>query len=470
MSAPLVVVSNRGPAAFAWDADGVAVAERAGGGLASTLGAGIRTEDAIWVAAAVSEADRAAAQTVGPDRDLLVQGYRLRLVILDQAIYRAAYDVVANQTLWFWHHHLFDQTRRPRLDRRFGAAWEAYRDFNAAMAGAADGAAAPGATVLIHDYHLALTPALLRSRRPDLRIVHFTHTPFVDPSTAAVLPDEVVNELLDGMAGADTCGFHSARWADAFSACWHDRRGASGRPSPQTFVAPAAADHAEVAAVARSEACAVEEAWLAERIGERACITRVDRIEPSKNLLRGFWAFAELLETEPTWRNRACLVAIIYPSREDLAEYRGHRNEVESAVEQVNRAFGTPDWTPIVVDTEDAFPRSVAALRRADVLLVNPIRDGLNLVAYEAPAINERNAPLVLSREAGAWDELGRAGAIGVNPFDVSGTARALAQALTMPDQERAERADRLRAAATVRTPADWLARQLEAAKASPGR
>jgi trehalose 6-phosphate synthase len=155
-----------------------------------------------------------------------------------------------------------------------------------------------------------------------------------------------------------------------------------------------------------------------------------------------------------------------YPSRESLAEYQQLHHDVVEAVGALNREFGTDDWPPVILDTNDDFARSVAGLRQADVLLVNPIRDGLNLVAYEGTTINERNCALVLSREAGAWDELGPAGAIAVNPFDVVGTAEALHHALSLDDAERRERYEKLHAVATARTPAEWLTKQIEAARA----
>ena len=467
MTASLIVLSNRGPVTFKLDDDGTPQPSKAGGGLASTLGGGVRSSDVLWVAAAMTDADRAAMRTAGPEVDVHVADYRFRLVDIPKNTFDAAYNVVANETLWFWHHHMFELVRRPALDTNFRHAWRAFRAMNEAMAGAAARAAAPDATVLIHDYHLALAPAMLRAQRPDVRIAHFTHTPFVDPAFLSVLPDEVTEELLTGMAGADACGFHAPRWAKAFEGCWYAHPNTRTHPIPRTFVAPAAADHDEVSVVAAGDACAEEAVKLDAEVGGCKRIVRVDRIEPSKNLLRGFWAYRTLLEQCPEWRGQVCLIALCYPSRESLDEYRVLHDDVEKTAAAINGMFATPGWTPIILDTTDGFPRSVAALRSADVLVVNPIRDGLNLVAYEGPAINERDAPLVLSREAGAWDELGPAGAIAINPFDVAGTADALLTALTMDETERKERADRVRAVVTARTPAGWLQRQLEAVSAS---
>jgi trehalose 6-phosphate synthase len=235
---------------------------------------------------------------------------------------------------------------------------------------------------------------------------------------------------------------------------------------PRTFVAPAAADHDEVGKVAKSPECTREMAIFKAAVGDRMCIVRVDRIEPSKNLLRGLWAYRELLSSHPEWRNRVCLVAMCYPSRESLAEYQQLHHDVVEAADALNREFGTDDWVPVFLDTNDDFARSVAGLRSADVFLVNPIRDGLNLVAYEGTAINERDAALVLSREAGAWDELGPAGAIVVNPFDVVSTADALHYALCLDPRERHERYETLYEVATARTPAEWLQKQIDAARA----
>ncbi|HUR76431.1 MAG TPA: trehalose-6-phosphate synthase [Acidimicrobiales bacterium] len=464
MTAPLVVLSNRGPIAFHFDEAGEPVAGRAGGGLASTLGGGVRGDDAVWVAAAMGDADRAAAKASEPDGEVRLHGYRVRLVDIAAETFEAAYNVVANETLWFWHHHMFDSAHRPRLDSTFRAAWDCFKDVNLALASAAATAAAPDATVLVHDYQLALAPAMLRRLRPDLRIAHFTHTPFVDPALLTLLPDDVVEQLLLGMGGADACGFHSPRWADAFEACWRAHPATRALPIPRTFIAPAAADQEEVANVAASDGCAGHAAYFDDVIGDRACIVRVDRIEPSKNLLRGLWAYRQLLAACPEWRNRVTLLAMCYPSREALAEYQALIHDVVETADALNREFGTEDWSPVILDTDDDFNRSVAALRRADVLLVNPIRDGLNLVAYEGPSINERDVVLVLSREAGAWDELGPAGAIVINPFDVVGTADALHQALTLDPAEKRERNARLRAAARARTPQAWLDAQIVAA------
>jgi trehalose 6-phosphate synthase len=444
----LAVLSNRGPVAFQYDDEGQLQARRAGGGLVAVLGPGVVKTDALWLATGISEAERAAAAS----GEVRVEGYRTRSVALDETRFRQYYDVIANQTLWFLVHGMFDLPRRPRFDQAWHRAWSGYESVNEQFAEAAAAELAPGATVVINDYHLALVPGRLRRLRPDVRSVAFLHTPFCQPHELDVLPEPQADAFIGGLAGGGACGFHSHRWAAAFEACCRHR----GIRTPEVFVSPAVPDATELTAVAASAECEDEVRRLEARVGDRRFIVRVDRIELSKNLLRGFHAFDELLTTEPEWRDRVTFGAFIYPSRTSLAEYLGYRQEVEAVVRAVNAKWATAEWTPILLDEVDNYPRSVAALRRYDVLVVNPIRDGLNLVAKEGPIVNQHDGVLVLSPGAGAWDELG-GHAVEAHPFDVSATATAFAAALSIPDDERKCRAVALRKAALARTPLDWF-------------
>jgi trehalose 6-phosphate synthase len=274
-----------------------------------------------------------------------------------------------------------------------------------------------------------------------------------------VLPERFAEELLEGLAANHACGFHSARWADAFSASCDEIIGRS----PTTYVSPLASDADDFAGVAASPACRSALDQLDQLLGDRLLLVRVDRIELSKNIVRGFHAFDDLLERHPEWRERVVFGAFLYPSREGLPEYLAYRQEVESVIASVNRRWRTPRWEPILADLSDDFPRSVAALCRYDVLLVNPIRDGLNLVAKEGPMVNGNDGVLLLSPESGVWDELAGA-ARRVHPYDIAGTADALADALATPREQRAVESAELRRRATARTPSDWLADQLAAA------
>ncbi|MFJ6996286.1 trehalose-6-phosphate synthase [Streptomyces sp. NPDC003090] len=464
MVSDILVASNRGPVSYALDEDGGLQARRGGGGLVSGLSAIGPDAGAVWVCAALGDGDREAVR-----RGVGETGVRMLDIdaLAGEGTHSAAYNGVANSVLWFVHHMLYQTPLEPAFDAGFRREWDAYRAYNRAFAQALAAEAAPGAAVLIQDYHLALAPGMLRELRPDLRIGHFSHTPWAPPDYFGMLPDDIAEELLRGMLGADRLGFLTRRWADAFAACCERVLGGTGGTAIGVHGLGADAEFLRE----RSRRPDVEErmAALREQIGgaDRRTVIRVDRTELSKNIVRGLLAFRELLTARPEWRERVVHIAFAYPSRQDLEVYRRYTAEVSRVAEEINAEFGTETWTPVLLHVKDDFARSLAAYRLADVALVNPIRDGMNLVAKEVPVVSDEGCALVLSREAGAHEELG-ADAVTVNPYDVTATAEALHKALSMPGPERADRTKRLAAAATALPPQRWFLDQLEALRSGP--
>jgi trehalose 6-phosphate synthase len=457
-----IVVSNRGPLSFRFDPDGALVAVPGGGGLVSSIAPLLAGTGATWASVTMGAADRAAVE----QGRMVDDSFTLLPVAIDDETYRSAYDVVANTTLWYLHHHLFDLPRRPRFDRHWRLAWEGYRRYNQVVADTVIDRAPEGSTVLVQDYHFSLLGAMLAAPRPDLRAVHFCHIPFADPNMVRVLPEAAAGELLAGLAGFVACGFHAHRWETAFRACYADpvlAELAGTDAAPPSFVSSLSSDHEGLLAEAASPECSRSVEALRAEAGGRRIVLRVDRVELSKNIVRGMLAFEELLMAYPQWRDEVVHIALVYPSRQGLADYLAYGAEVTHTAERINHAWGTPTWTPIVLHVEDDRPRSLASLTIFDVLLVNPVRDGLNLVAKEGSLLNGADGVLVLSHEAGAWEELSEA-ALGVNPFDVVGTADTLHRALSMDPAERRARAARLRSLVLGRTAADWLDDQLAAA------
>lgn len=480
-NAPIVVASNRGPVSYRVAEDGTLTSGRGGGGLVSGLSAIGTDSGAVWVCAALGEGDRLAARRAGRRLDPAdTGGYGVRMLDVPAETFAAAYNGIANSVLWFVHHLLYQTPLEPVFDAGFREQWAAYETYNAAFADALAEEAAEGAVVLVQDYHLTLVPALLRERRPDLRIGHFSHTPWAPPEYYRLLPDDVAAQVLRGVLGGDRAAFLTRRWADAFAACCADVLGAEIVRADDGAAAAVRLDgrttllgvHGLGADAAflreRAHRPDVEErmAALREQVGPgRRTIVRVDRTELSKNIVRGLHAFRRLLEDHPQWHERVVHIAFAYPSRQDLAVYRDYTAEVERVAERINEEFGTPGWRPVALHVKDDFARSLAAYRMADVALVNPIRDGMNLVAKEVPVVSDDGCALVLSREAGAAAELG-ADAIVVNPYDVEATARALHEALLMDPGQRADRSKRLAAAATALPPARWFVEQLDALRA----
>jgi trehalose 6-phosphate synthase len=189
-------------------------------------------------------------------------------------------------------------------------------------------------------------------------------------------------------------------------------------------------------------------------------VLRVDRTDPSKNIVRGFHAFASLLERHPELHGRVGMVALLAPSRQDIPEYATYAAAVESAAREVNARFGHEDWQPVELDIADDFLRSVAGYKQFDVLLVNPVFDGLNLVAQEAFLVNEHDGVLVLSENAGVHEEIGD-WALTVNPLDVLGQADAMYEALTLEPAERRRRGDAIRTHVRTHDIREWIDAQL---------
>ena len=488
MEKRVLVASNRGPVSYQFAADGTLTSRRGGGGLVAGMTAGLAAmtpeAEVSWICAALSDADRAAARQ-WPAGAAERGAVPVRMLDIPPEVFDRAYNNVANSILWFVHHLLFDTPNQPQFGREFRRDWAAYVAYNEAFADAmadeaARGGAPPaGVRTLIQDYHLSLAPRLLRDKlgaeAADVGIAHFSHTPWAPPDYYRILPVEVGEAVLDGMLGADHLGFHAHRWADAFLDCCATILGArvtrTGDPVgrvvhrghvTEVAVHPLGVDAPALRARARADDVRAHVTALGQAAAGRKLIVRVDRTELCKNIVRGLAAYRELLATRPEWHGRVVHLAFAYPSRSAVPQYRAYTERMRRLAAEITAEFRTPQWNPLVLEVKDDYPRSLAACAVADVLLVNPVRDGMNLVAQEGPVLSERGCALVLSREAGAAATLD-GDALLVNPFDVSETAAALHQALAMPDAERRRRSDALAATAAARPPARWLADQLAA-------
>lgn len=454
------------------DEGGELIPRRGAGGLVTALASAMQSTAGLWVSSAMSRGDRERAARSTDGRIEVITDdakFHVRLLLFDEETYDRAYNQVSNRILWFLHHHLWDLPREPSFDADTLDAWDGYRRYNRAFAQAlAEETRHEKATALVQDYHLCLVPRALRDLAPNTRIAHFHHSPFAGPDDLRLLPETIWLELLDGLLGADLLGFHTERWAQNFLACcrllpgavvrgrsvrWKDRT-VSVRVFPISIDADALRERAQAPEVGAK----LEE--LLRWKGERALILRVDRTDLSKNIVRGFRAFGGLLRRHPEHRGKVVFLALLNPSRQSLPEYQAYTDDLIAAARSVNEEFGEAGWQPVDVRASDDWDEVVAAYGIYDVLLVNPVFDGMNLVAKEGPLLNRRNGVLLLSRNAGAFAELGSY-ALPVDPFDVAGTADLIDAALRMRPGEREERAAALRKAAGARTPARWAADQL---------
>ncbi len=429
----------------------------------------------IWVASAMTDEDRAVAAEAGgaafDEAGREGAPYRLRLVAHDEGDFDRYYNVFANPMLWFLQHHLWDLVRAPSLDFELYEAWASYAAVNEGFAEAVleELEDEPDTAVWFHDYHLYLAPRTVRRARPDAALAHFVHIPWPEADYWTVLPEAMRRAVHEGLLANDVVSFHTRRWRDNFLASAAAVLGAAVDPEEgfvehdgrRTLVTahPISVDVSEFDELAASATVLAEEQDI-ELLRRERLVLRVDRTDPSKNIVRGFRAFELYLERYPEAHGRVGMLALLDPSRQDIPQYAAYLDEIDDTVRDVNRRFGRSDWQPIILEIRDDFPRSVAAYKQYDVLLVNAIFDGLNLVAKEAPLVNERGGVLILSENTGAHEEL-RTWALSVNPFDIVGQAEAIHTALELPAPGRHARAESIQAHVREHDLEAWLAAQL---------
>ena len=485
----LIVASNRGPVEFYRPVHGRLSTRRGAGGVVTALAEFARDVPLRWIASAMTPGDHEAFPDAGsPARTVRLgrQPLQVRYVPFPPEMYRRYYDEISNETLWFLQHYMWSPIHWPNFGDRQVRSWdEGYRPVNEALAravvdearrdmdGSPSGEAGESTIILLQDYHLYLASALVRASLPQATIEQFIHIPWPANRYWQFLPDRFVHEIYEGLAGNDVVGFQTDSdlqnflvGAQAFlpgsrvdfdrqTVTWRRRRLAAR-------VYPVPTDANEIRRTlltAPARAGADELADLLD--GERKIIVRVDRLDPSKNVIRGFLAYEAMLRRWPDLIGQVIFLAFLIPSRQGLQVYRSYERDVRRLIRRINAEFGTPTWKPVVAFFDNNRPRALAAMRRYDVLLVNPISDGMNLVAKEGPAANERDGVLVLSRTAGAFEQLADV-ALPVTPTDIDETANELYEGLVMSGRERARRAERARAVMEAESPAEWLLAQVE--------
>jgi trehalose 6-phosphate synthase len=464
----VVLASNRGPVSFVKDEAGLRTKGAAGGASPALDAVARRLGDrAFWVAAAISDADREAVTSGAATRASAELGYGFKLLEFDPDVYRSYYNEVSNRMLWFANHCLWNEVGIGRDDLTPDAWDHGYEPVNRAFAAEVASHLTEGSLVLFQDYHLATAPGHLRALHPEVAIAHFTHSSFCGPEGMEPLPEKVRTGVLEGLLGADLLGFHVGPWVEGFFASCElagasvDRgAGAVDHDGRRTWVRayPIPIDAADLVARASGPSSTDWAGRFRRWAGDGVLIVRGDRAEPSKNIVRGFEAFGMLLDRRPDLEGRARFAACVYPSRQDLEEYRDYVARIRTAADDVNARHPNA----IELYMSDDFDRTLGAYRVYDVLLVNPIMDGMNLVAKEGPVLNERDGALVLSRGAGSFAELGEYAIEVVDPLDVDATARALEIAIDMPTDERTRRAHALAGAARSSKPGDWIEAQID--------
>jgi trehalose 6-phosphate synthase len=471
----LIVVSNRGPVSYD-NVDGERTTRRGGGGLVTALRSLVLHHDVTWIASALTNEDRVVASEHGgaPFAETWRDGspYRVQLVPHDEAAFDWYYNVAANPTLWFLQHYMWGLPYAPDLDLGLHNAWfNGYVPVNEGFARAVvtELERDPGAAVFFHDYHLYLAPKLVRAEKPGVLMTHFIHIPWPETDYWHVLPEHLRIAVHEGVLASDIVGLHTRRWQHNFLRACEDILDADvdhaastvthdGRTTTVTSH-PIGIDPAEFDELCEHASVLEQEREIVERRPE-FLVVRVDRTDPSKNVVRGFRSYALFLDLHPELHGRVTMLALLDPSRQDIPEYSEYLAAIQREARAVNDRFQHEGWVPIDLQIGDNFHQSVAAYKQYDALLVNPVFDGLNLVSKEAPLLNVRDGVLILSENAGSHEELGE-WALTVNPFDVYGQAQAIAEALAMDAGEKRRRLEALRAHVREHDLAAWIAAQL---------
>lgn len=432
----------------------------------------LETTGAVWIASAITEEDKIAARSKGFRFGFPQESpqFIVRYVDLDEDVYRNFYSVISNPLLWFINHYLWDIPHTPVIDASTIEAWNnGYDKANQLFAEAicdeikrSNRELKP--IVMLQDYHL-FTCAKHLKKMVECSIFHFIHIPWPQPDYFKVLPSSLRMDILQSLLSSDLIGFHCSRYTKNFLLCCEEFLDCDvdyasglvkyGNRSVEVKDYPISIDPEKIVGCTDDPKVIEWENKFNETRNDYL-IVRIDRLEPSKNVLRGFKSYDLFLDRYPEFKKKINFLAMMYSSRSELYEYQHYQDEVQRLVDEINMKHGSSGWYPIIYWLEDNFARSVAAMKLYDVLLVNPVFDGMNLVAKEGPLLNQKNGVLLLSENAGAHFELSDA-AITINPFDIFDCCEAFYRALTMDLEEKMTRAERLREIVNNNNIYKWL-------------
>jgi len=469
----LILASNRGPIEYHLSQDGQLQAQRGSGGVVTALSGLSKYIEIDWIASAMGEGDRRAAREAEEGCfKLALTGERLYLhfVVSPRNTYHKFYGIFCNPLLWFLQHYMWSSPRTPNIDRVVYDAWEnGYVLVNKAFAQAVIdevGRSELSPIVMLHDYHLYLASAYIREQLPNLIIQHFIHIPWPAPCYWQLLPKHMRQAIHQSLCTADIVGLQTQRDVHGFLHCCQsfideaeiDYRRQTIQVNNHIVrvkAYPISVDVTGLKKVSSSAKCQEYAEKLRPLCGKQT-IVRVDRCEPSKNIVRGFRAFDTLLERYPQFQGKVKLISFLVPTRTHIKAYQRYVEEVTQLIETINNKYETEEWHPIDFFYENNYLQAIAGMCLYDVLLVNAVIDGMNLVAKEGPVVNNRDGVLILSETVGACEQLGQS-ALTVAPADLEGTTQALYTALTMPPDERSRRAAELKRSIAEEDITDWL-------------
>lgn len=475
---PLILASNRGPVEYRMTPEGRPEARRGSGGVVTALSLLAQRLEFTWVASAMGEGDRIISDNGrGPRLKSPLPGHKinLRYVVTPRRVYHKYYNVFCNPLLWFLQHYMWNPAYNPNVDASIHDAWrDGYVAVNQALAQAViqEARESPQPPIVMsHDYHLYLLPEYVRQELPNAIIQHFVHIPWPASRYWQIIPRYMVRHICAALCSTDLLGFQTPQDQRSFldaveeflpearvdhathSVRWQDRE-------IRVKAYPISINVEEVQRIANSPRALEHEARLRPLCRE-VTIVRIDRAEPNKNVVRGFKAYELLLSRHPELHGKVTFLAFLVPSRTHIRQYQRYMEEIGETIEQINHTFGKEDWQPISAFMENNYTQAIAGMKLYDVLLVNTVIEGMNLVAKEGPVVNTRDGVVILSESSGAYPQLAQ-GVLGISATDIEGTVEAMYQAINMSPEERKQRATILADSVCREDITHWICQQLE--------
>lgn len=472
----LIVASNRGPVEF-YNQNNQIVMKRGSGGLVSTLLPLMEALNGIWIASAMTLEDAAVAGRYRENRVPITPEdpkFMVPFVVADRELYQKYYSIVSNPLLWFVQHYMWNPPYSPDIDDHIHDAWrEGYQLMNKKFAEKVVQESLRNSKeplIMLQDYHLYLCPYLIRKKLKNIFLSQFIHIPWPQSEYCKIIPEYMRSAIMEGLLSNDLLGFHVPRYVTNFiQSCEYFAdevdydQGLVRYNGHTTRVKsyPISIDYDGIRDMASSRQVLEREKLIRQIKEDKFLFYRTDRADLSKNIIRGFKAYALFLDKHPEYQGKVIFISTGKPTRQQIKEYDNYSQDIMNIIKEINQKYGQDGWKPIECIFRADYQLVVAAFKNYDCLIVNPIADGMNIVPKEASVVNEQGGVLILSETAGCFDEL-KENALAVNPFDITQTAEAFYQAVKMDEAERSRRLNGLKDIIRKRTIYHWISEQFK--------
>jgi trehalose 6-phosphate synthase len=472
----LILASNRGPVEFQKEENKI-VMKRGAGGLVATLMPLMEALNGVWIASAMTAEDETISRKYPENRVPVPQDdpkFWVSFVLSDPEQYRKYYSVISNPLLWFVQHNMWNSPYTPDIDDEIHDAWkDGYELINQLFSDKIVREANRNSKkplIMLQDYHLYLCPVLIRKELKNIFLSQFIHIPWPQCDYFNIIPEYMRTSIMEGLLSNNLLGFHIPRYVTNFLQCAdsiaEEVDYAQGTVQyngniTQVRSYPISVDYNSITDLSCAGPVCQKEHLINDIKKDMFLFYRSDRADLSKNIIRGFKAYSLFLDKHPEYKGKVKFLSTGKPTRQQIKEYDDYSLKIIEVVKKINNKHGYDGWEPIESRSISDYGLCIACFKNYDCLVVNPIADGMNIVPKEASVVNEQNGVLVLSVNAGCYDEL-KDYSLNVNPFDITETADAFYQAVKMGEEERKKRQEGLKEIIKKRTIYHWISEQFD--------